>query len=98
MTEVLQPQVLSQARRLQESTKNLARSLDDHLERYLNLLSEYQKLQQDLNKHLSNVYLASTHQSRQCFDSANRAISHLRKPTSPIQTGFATAKTTTTTV
>lgn len=61
MTEIIQPQIVLNARRRPESKETLARSLDDLLERYLNLLNEYQKLQQDLNKSLAIVYSASAH-------------------------------------
>lgn len=37
------------------SAENLATALDDLLERYLNLLHQYQTLQGDLSKNLSTV-------------------------------------------
>lgn len=38
-----------------ETPEALLRSLDDLLERYLNLLDTHQKAQQNLTKHLSSV-------------------------------------------
>ncbi len=39
-----------------QSPEALLRSLDDLLERYLNLLDAYQRAQQELTTHLSSVW------------------------------------------
>ena len=56
MVEVLSPETTPPASKILESKKTLTRSLDDLLERYLHLLDQHQKLQQDLNRYLSNVH------------------------------------------
>lgn len=56
MAEVLSPETVPSATKILESKETLTRSLDDLLERYLHLLDQHQNLQQDLNRHLSNVY------------------------------------------
>ncbi len=55
MIEVPQPHPLLNARGPLGSKETLVRSLDELLERYLNLLDEYQKLRQILNDNLSSV-------------------------------------------
>jgi len=52
-----------------ESKGTLQWCLDDLLERYLNLLDQYQKLQQDLMKNMSNGYLSLAQAN---FSNANR--------------------------
>lgn len=44
-----------QSKNVPEPTESLVRHLDDLLERYLNLLHDYQTLQQHLSKNLSAV-------------------------------------------
>ena len=56
MAEVLSPGTAPSATKILESKETLTRSLDDLLERYLRLLDQHQKLQQDLNRYLSNVH------------------------------------------
>lgn len=57
MTAVLQPHAPPNAHQPSECKETLARLLDDLLERYLDLLDDYEKLQQRLNRNLSNVDL-----------------------------------------
>jgi hypothetical protein len=58
MAEVLQPTAPPQASNRLESKQVLQRWLDDLLERYINLLDQYQTLQQELKENLSNGYLS----------------------------------------
>lgn len=58
MAEVTRTDVLPQATKSVESRETLQRCLDNLLEQYLNLLDQYQKLQQDLTKNLSDGYLS----------------------------------------
>lgn len=55
MAEVLDSLAAPAAPRNLKSKETLNRSLDDLLERYLNLLDQYQSLQQGLARHLSSV-------------------------------------------
>lgn len=56
MAEIIEPISTLPASTLLESKQTLTPSLDNLLERYLCLLDQHQKLQQDLNRYLSNVY------------------------------------------
>ncbi|KAL2037929.1 hypothetical protein N7G274_009404 [Stereocaulon virgatum] len=58
MAEAHEPTTTLPASTLLESKQALTRSLDNLLQRYLSLLDQHQKLQQDLNNHLSNGYLS----------------------------------------
>ena len=55
MSEILQSPVALQANKSTESREALLRSLDDLLERYLNLLDLHQTLRHDLDSNLASV-------------------------------------------
>ena len=92
MAEVIEPMGL-QTKHPSESREPLVHTLDDFLERYLNLLHEYQRLQSDLSKHLSSVCSITAWNVCILSSMLDRVISHWPKPTSQILIEFATVKT-----